>query len=286
MTYFRQLAAASGGGRVALCTFERVVSVWNLDPPGHVATFPTILDFGGSRLALSEEGATVVCGAYGEGVAAYSAETGQLIWQRRDIKRPQRISTSTSRRIVYVAPDDGPCLVLSLDSGEIVDRLRGVRWVVESPFSPHLFLDRRRPAVVGQDLETLIDLPRTTFAFLDVAFGPASVAVTEAGGPVRCIDLASRRELWTFTPSRGIHCLTLAFCPDRRSFVGVLWPFERGGPKELVAFDDSGSRSVLADLGASAEECFCRRGSILLVSSGSMVHVSSGVVSPLAPTPA
>jgi hypothetical protein len=80
--------------------------------------------------------------------------------------------------------------------------------------------------------------------------------------------------------------LALAYCHDRTSFVGVLWPFENGGPRELVAFDASGAPSVLRNLGASVEECFCQRGASLLVSNGSLVRLSSCRVSPLAQTPA
>lgn len=285
---FRQSAAASGARRAAFSEFEQTVSVWDLDPPRHVATFPTILDFGGARLALSHDGATVVCAAYHrEGVAAYSAETGELLWQRRDIKRPQRISASTRGQVAYVATDDGLCAVVSLDTGEVTHTLRGVRWIVESPFSRLFFVDQSRPAVTDAKFKTLVAVQRTTFAFLDVAFGPKSFAVAESGGPVTCIDLDSGRKQWTHAPVGGVHCLALTYSEPLAAFAGVLWPFENGGPKELVTFDQRGSPTVLKNLGDSSwDECFCQRGSTLLTSDGSVVSLPSGLVTRLPRPPA
>lgn len=285
---FRQSAAASGTGRVALSEFKQTVSVWDLDPPRHVATFSTILDFGGARLALSHDGATVVCAAYHrEGVAAYSAETGDLLWQRRDIKRPQRISTSPRGQVAYVATEDGRCVVLALDTGEVTRALRGVRWVVESPFSPRFFVDQNCPAVTDETFETLVVVPRTTFAFLDMAFAPHSFAVAESGGPVTCVDLESGRKLWAHDPIGGVHCLALTYCEHLGVFAGVLWPFENGGPKELVIFDGRGSPTVLKNLGESSwDERFCQRGSNLLTSDGSVISLTSGLVTHVLPTPA
>lgn len=270
-----------------LSQFTQEVSVWDLEPPRHVATFSTILDFGGTRLGLSADGGTVVCAAYHrEGVAAYAAGTGELLWQKRDVKRPQRVSLSSSRRLAYVATDDNPCLALSLDDGEVVRRLPGVRWVVESPFAPLRFIDHNRPAVTNEEFEPLVAIPRSTFAFLDVAFGPDTLVVTESGGPVTCFDLTSGRKLWAFVPDNGVHCLAATYCEDIGAFAGVLWPFANGGPKELVAFGDRGSPSTITGLGDSADECFCQRGSCLLTSSGSLVSLASGLATALLPLPA
>jgi hypothetical protein len=283
----RQVAASTNAARVALAERERTVSIWDVDPARHIATFPTVLDFGGVRIGLSSDGETLVCAAYRrEGVAAYSSASGELLWQRRDIKRPQRISMSHRHRAVYVGFDDGPCLALSLDDGIVAQRLRGVRWVVESSFAPLLFLDQHRPVVATPDLKPLFAVHRTTFAFLDVAFGPNHVAVAEAGGPVTCIDIASGRSTWTFAPPNGVHCLCLAYCAQLQAFVGVLWPFVNGGPKKLVVFDQRGGASVIKDLGEPFEECFCQGGSALLTAQGSLIHVTTGRETPLVDAPA
>ncbi|MCA9647992.1 MAG: hypothetical protein KC492_45180, partial [Myxococcales bacterium] len=62
---------------------------------------------------LSDDGQVVLAAAYRRfGVAAYEASTGVRLWQRRDIKRPQRLSISHARAAAYVCTDSSPCQVV------------------------------------------------------------------------------------------------------------------------------------------------------------------------------
>lgn len=259
------------------------MSVWDLDPIRMVATFDTILDFGGDRIHLSNDGAIVLCAAYHrDGVAAYDCATGCRLWQNRGVKRPQRLSMSRTSRIAYVGVEGGPCLALSLDDGSVAARIRGVRRLEESPFNPLVFLDQHRPVVASHKLKPVFAVPRTTFAFLDVAFGPRQLALSEAGGPVRCVELASGRVAWVHRPPEGVHCLNLAYCGKAEAFVGVLWPFAHGGSKQLVRFNADGSAYVIKDFGGPAEQCFCQAGASLLTTDGTLIEILSGKESALA----
>ena len=278
MDSVRHLVAAERAARVALGQFERSVEVWDLRPARRIAKFDTVLDFGGRRLVLSDVGDVLVAAAYHRfGVAAYATDTGMLLWQRREIKRPQRLSVSHSSRTVYVGVEVGPCLALSLDDGTTTRQLRGVRDVVESPYDSLVFLDQAHPVVAaGSGLESLFAVERTTFAFLGVAFSRTQMAVSEAGGPVRCIALDSGEAIWTFIPPSGSHCLELAYCENVDAFAGVLWPFVNGGEKELVIFDGKGKPSLVRRLGNSAAGCFCDNNSTFLTSQGTQIRLVSG----------
>jgi hypothetical protein len=274
----RHLVAGRKTSRVAMGHFERTVAMWETEPPSLISTFETILDFGGQRLTMSDGGDVVVAAAYSRGaVAAYSVISGDVLWKRVDIERIQHLNVSHSSPAVYVGSDEKPCLLLSLESGETLRQLRGVRKVIESPYGPSAFLDQARPAVVDSTtVETVFRIERTTFAFLSIAFSSAQLAVSEAGGPVRCFELSSGDLAWMFVPNDGTHCLELAYIPSVDSFVGVLWPYEKGGSKELVRFDERGITSVLTKLGEPVAECFCANDLKLLTSDGLLIDIASG----------
>ena len=274
----RHLVAAWAVARVALGEFEKTVAVWDVTSPRRISIFDTVLDFGGERLALSGAGDVLIAAAYHRyGVAAYDVSTGDVMWQRRDIKRPQRLTVSHSARVVYVGTDEKPCLRMSLDTGETVGQLRGVRRIVESPYAALAFVDQARPVVSeGDSVKAIFAVERTTFAFLSIAFGHSQLAVSEAGGPVRCFELSSGLEVWRFTAAPGVHCLELAYGPELGAFVGVLWSYQSGGHKKLVAFDADGKPSPIKDVGCPAVTCFCAKNSSLLTNEGRLIHLASG----------
>lgn len=283
----RQLSAAAEVGRVALGEADSRVSIWDLDPIRVVATFETILDFGGQRIRLSNDGAIVLCAAYHrDGVAAYDCATGRLLWQNRGVKRPQRLTTSRTSRLTYVGVEGGPCLALSLDDGSVVERIRGVGRVVESPFDRLVFLDRYHPVVATLERKPLFAVPRTTFAFLGVAFGPRQLVLSEAVGPVRCVELGSGRVAWVHRPPEGVHCVDLAYCGRAEAFVGVLRLIAHGDSRQLVRFNDDGSVVVMKDLGRPAAQCFGQAGASLLTTEGRLIEIPSGNESALGDAPA
>ena len=48
-------------------------------------------------------------------------------------------------------------------------------------------------------------LPNLSFALLDAAFGPDRLCLSEAGGPVRCVDCRSGSEIWRYVPPKETH---------------------------------------------------------------------------------
>src|SRR5207248_2897310 len=81
----RHLATSWSGSVIAAAEFERTVHVWDVAELRHLTTFPTIMDFGGTRLAITPDGKNCVAAAYHvEGVAAYAAPDGTEVWRRKD----------------------------------------------------------------------------------------------------------------------------------------------------------------------------------------------------------
>ena len=124
----------------------------------------------------------------------------------------------------------------------------------------------------GKDLR----IPNLSFALLEVAFCPDRLCLTEAGGPVRCLDCQSGVEVWRYEPPRGTHVVRLAYRPADRSFYGVQWEYEHGKSRTLFRFAGGGGRyEDICQLRSWCEE-FCENGDVLVNSAGDVISVADG----------
>jgi hypothetical protein len=237
------------------------------------------MDFGGRRMAISNDGQTLIAGAYRfHGIAAYSGGTGAELWRRKDLKNVQRIHFNGDDSRVFCSFDSGPCESLNTQTGKSGKSLRGVRECVESPFAAVRFLERSRDrdyAIAGPE-GPIATIPRCSFAVLSVAFSKSHVCVSEAGGPVRALDLSSGSELWKHRPVKGTHFLRVAFVERADTFVGVTWPFERGGTMCLQRFEPDGSATVLGEIETAPALAFASRGEALITAAGPVYDTVSG----------
>ena len=96
----RHVVPSSRSTRVVLGAFENDVEVWDVAGGSSLASFRTCFDFGGSRLALSDELNVLIAGAYHRyGLVGYAADTAV----RSDLKKVQRLSLNgdgTSQALV------------------------------------------------------------------------------------------------------------------------------------------------------------------------------------------
>jgi outer membrane protein assembly factor BamB len=275
----RHIAIARDRPVAALAAFESQVAIWDLQTLRRTLEFDTVLDFGGRRLAMSSDGSCCIAGAYNrDGVAAYDTNTGRVLWSRRDLKKVQYVSFNAESTAVYCGFDRRACHVLDARSGVTVRTIRGVRRVWASELNAAEFRDGTQPMFHPRPDGSPVRIGRTTFAFLDVAFGSDTMCTTESRGPVRCFD-ESGRELWR-TPMRdGEHVLTLTYSADARAFFGVAWPFQHGGPRVLRRFDElSGRSDTVVIVGDCADTAFFRHGECLLTSDGAIIDTSTGQV--------
>lgn len=252
------LAVSPDGLRSAFSDTHGRVAIVDLATATPIATFQTVFESGGERLALSRDGSTVIAGAYSRhGVAAYDSSSGTLLWQRRELKGVQHLRCSARNDTVYVGLERGAGSVLSERSGITLQSKRGVRDFVESAYGPLILIDCSRPRVVCEEtFDALFAVERMSFAFLAAGFSQDALVISEAGGPVRCFDLSSGQVRWTFTPEKGVHCLKVAYSAQLKTFVGVMYPYETGRAKSLVKFASDGRVNLIAILGRPAEVVF------------------------------
>ena len=272
----RHVVASSSSRRVVLAAFEHHVEVWDLPDRHLVGSFRTVFDFGGSRIALSDELDVLVAAAYTRhGLIVYRPESGERLWERRDLTKVQGLTLSADGTRVYCGREGFPCDLVDVRTGETVEHLRGSRQVVESPWNRARFNDRLKPAIETLTGDKVCAVSRLTFAILDATFAPGRLFVSESGGPVRCLSIASGHELWRYRPARGAHVLQLAYRADDDSVVAVEWPFEHGGPRQLLSFSAAeGVQRSRHEIEGTAH-AFCTNGRCLVMSNRQVLAVDS-----------
>jgi hypothetical protein len=274
----RHLATSRSGSIFAAAEFESVVSIWELNDQKKISEFPTVLDFGGSRLAIDGTGERCIAGAYHvNGIWCYNTRDGSVVWNRKDLKKVQRIWMLPSQSEIACAFEEGPLLVLRMSDGKTLQTLRSCRWLQISPFEPLQFADRAKPELQTLDGFRIAKFERESFSILSVAFGHGAVAISEAGGPTRCFETAQGRQLWCYCAPKGNHSLQLGYNSESRHFLGIEWPYEQGGTKMLLVFAaESGNVVNKLPIGSSIIEAFCVSGTRLLSSSGWLIETSTG----------
>jgi outer membrane protein assembly factor BamB len=273
----RLLASSWSGSVIAAAEFRRTVHVWDVAAERHVATFQTIMDPGGTRLAVTQDGRICIAAAYHvEGIAGYVASDGTEVWRRKDLKMTQTLRVSLDNRRVYACFDNRSCQVLNRETGKTIKTWPGVRDVWESPYQSVMLLEKRTLVLQSPEERKIASIPAESFAVLCVAFGPGLVCVSESTGPLRCLDTQTGEERWRFQ-EKGQHFLELAFADHGQAFVGVCWPYEHGGSFRLLRFEpQSGAASVVTELGKAGAFEFCLRGTRLLSSDGSIMDSVTG----------
>lgn len=204
MDTFRQIATSFTGSRIALSKFETTVLIFDLLQKQVLTGFDTILDFGGQRLAISEDGQICICGAWERyGICAYDTTSGKLLWQRKDLKKPQYLrNLRADARYLFVNLEYGASRIIDIQTGEDIARLPSVNSRFDSPYHPFTLLVRSRSLELLnlQTAQRVASIARKDWHVFDVAFTPASILIAD-GRSLNCYDLSGKPQ-WEYTQER------------------------------------------------------------------------------------
>jgi hypothetical protein len=274
---------------VALGEARERVHVVALQPPGHVATFDTILDFGGKRLAMCSVGERLVVVAAAwerDGICGYDALTGARLWQRKDLKRTQRLSPAGKGELVAASLEGQALQVLDAATGETKASIRSAASFWQSPLAP--------VAVTGWNREiALIDTvswerrwrgPIEGFAVLDAAFGSDFLAVSDAHtahGSIYCFGLDGQL-VWRHEEAPETLCWALGWDGERREWLGLEHHVNKKAPDLLSRWSSTGapiSQEEVESVGGGA--AFLLGGRTLVTQSGNVVDTRTGATTVL-----
>lgn len=255
------------------------VHVLGLRPAVRISTFDTIIDSGGTRLALcTPDGAPiVVAGAWERhGVCAYDGLTGERLWQRKDLKRVQRLSPIADERLVSVGLEGRSMHLLDLITGATRFKLRAAESLWQSRLAPL--------AAAGYYNEiSLYD--STTWGRLwkrgvpghsvgPADFSPDSILVSSRG--LTCFDL--RGEIrWQVLPAAMVGYREVAWDGTSNEWVTIEGHANRLVPDSIVRWSDQGSlRSRMQFLDGLAGAVFLPGGRALVTNSGALIDATTG----------
>jgi hypothetical protein len=244
--------------------FERTAHVWSLGRAAEVACVDTVFDFGGRRLGLvTGDEPVIVAGAWERhGVCGYSL-AGQRLWQNKKRSAVQHVTALASGRVA-VGYARGPATVLDAATGQEMRSLRGVTGVHALTQDMSLLASNTYARLADAELEPMgRRIPLRSFAVLDAAASDRHVALAEAGGPLRILDLDGA-ERATHTVADG-HTLTVTY--ERASGTWrALTRVDRGDDVDygLVRLSDDGEVLEQRPFDAVTDATWLRDGAVLV----------------------
>ena len=274
----RTIAATVDGDRFAVAEFNTNVQVWDRTN-GIVNRFSTDFDAGNNRLSISEDGKYLVVGGYSANtITAYNIDTGQKIWQRKDLKKcgPVKILNRSNNQ-VFASLEKQGTHILDLKTGDTLGNLNGVEFYYENPFgnidlleksASYSLLDRTKHKKIK-------NLPKTTFAILDTAFSKDKIVCAYSTNPIEAISINNFEKVWS-TKVTG-HFLEIEFFIKLNKILGIRHEYEKRSPKYLCYIDiETGKVENEINMGDPIEIEFLKQGSLLLTSQGKLYSTEAG----------
>lgn len=274
----RHIATSFNGDRFAVAQFEHFVQVWELNT-GHVASFTTKLDFGGRRLAITEDGTLLAVASYSPStLTVFDINKQTELWKRKDIKNSQFINLlSQQHNALFVEPQTQVSQLLDSATGTTTRKLTGASRYTENPYAPLDFIEKLNQVALIDRVsgKTIRQFPKYSFGVLDVCFAPDQALVAYSTGPLQCINLTTLEEVtWAYDLS---HFLRVAWNQEINYFLGIRWNYQKGGPNYLSYINPAtGNIDHETDPGLSIETEFLKRGTLLLTSQGRLMETKEG----------
>jgi outer membrane protein assembly factor BamB len=274
----RAIAATVNGDRFAVAEFDSKVQVWDLTK-GLVNKFSTDFGSGGNRLSISEDGKYLVVGGYSANtITVFNIDTGEQLWQRKDLKKCGTVKILNKRENrVFVNLENQGTHILDINTGETIDKLKGVELYYENPYGTVDLLEKSTACSFVDRIKskTIKSKPKTTFAILDTAFSIDKIFCAYSTNPLEAISTNNFERIWA-TRVVG-HFLQIEYAKELDKILGVRWEYTNGSPKFLCYVDiNTGKVENEINLGEPIEMEFLKQGSFLLTSQGKIYSTSTG----------
>jgi WD40 repeat protein len=280
MQEIRHISTQFNSNVIAVAEFEKTVQIVDVLNQVVISEFETILDYGGRRLAISEDSQSCICGSWARyGICCYDINTGSLIWQRKDLKKVQHIQTLRSdTNIVFAQFNTGASRLLNINDGSDVKKMPGVKLYFESKFQPIDIYDKSTKIEIIDRQTSLVKLQidHRSFATLDIAFSPGSFLISEAGGPVSCYDIENGKLKWRWRKNEEEHYTNVGFNEDLGIYVCLSHPFEPHDKKIIYIDCQSGQIKHQINIKRPLVTKFLLDSQFVLTSERDLMSVKTG----------
>lgn len=280
MNKIRHIATSGNGNIIALGEYKKNVQIFDISKLKVVSEFETILDFGGKRITISEDGLTCICGCWERyGIRGYSSTNGEIIWERPDLKKVQYIQLVHSNpNLIFTCYEKGISKFLNIKTGEDVEDLKGVSRYYEHPFSRKIILQTNKgyELINRSYLQNKILIEAQSFSALDITHGKSSFLISESAGPLSCYNVNTGELIWRNEFDKTGHYLRLGYNEEINQYLGIYWSFENGGDQLLRYFDPlNGQMHDELNIKEPAEAEFALKCKLLVTSEKEIIEISS-----------
>lgn len=258
------------------------VSIFDLERGIIVKSFPVKFDYGGERLAISQDNLICYVGSYTAfGLAAYFIDTGEEIWRRKDLKGVQHIQVLPCGDMVFCGRNQVGHL-LDSNTGMTIEKPGGVKRIFPSPYKCDVMVSTRYLEFHSPFGSRIDKIPRNSFQELDCCFSDTEVVISECGGPIRCYSLEPIKYLWGHYPPSGCHYIKVVFNQITNCFGGLQFNYsDRSVPpiNQVVQFERSSGRiQQILPLYNAREYGFCLSGTCIFTSDRTLIDISTGEI--------
>jgi WD40 repeat protein len=272
----RTISTSYSGDRFAVAEFEKRVQIWDLHS-GLLRVFDTDFDFGGKRLSISNSGKYLAIGSYNKNtITTYSLDTGEILWTRKDLKKCGTIKLiGNENELIFVTLEKQASQLLSADNGETIRKINGGQELWKNHEGLYIVEKADKITLAHNDLKSIENIPKTTFAILDSCFTEDTFITSYSGGPLECLDLVTLKQRWATKPVG--HFLNVGYNTENNKVISIRWEYEKGSPKYLTILNDkTGNIEKEFDLGNIIEHSFIERNNLLLTSTGKLISTFDG----------
>jgi len=281
MMDIRHITTSFNGHLIGLAEFEKRVQIFDINLLKAISEFDTILSFGGERFAISEDGQICICGSWlREGICAYETKTGNVIWQRKDLKKVQNIQMLYNDNSKFFAHFEvGASRIIDIYTGLDIEKINGAEYYFNSKYSPIDIIDKsNKIQIINRETRKIqTNIERQTFATLDLDIANDCFAISESGGPLSCYDIQSGQLKWRIPLNEDGHFLRISFNDELGTFTGISWPFMKGGNKKLKYINkDNGKIENEIIINCPTETEFALNGRVLVTSDKEIINLKSG----------
>lgn len=275
----RVISATVEGDRFAVAEWEKKIQVWDVEN-GLIAKFSTDIVSGMTNaLSISGDGKQLAVAGYDhKTVTLYNTANGEIIWQRKDIKKPSTaIILNHYPDLIYIDTENQGAFFLDKKNGATIEKLKGVEFIRENPYSYLDQFEKSSTSVITdrKHRKTIKSFNHKSFAMLDACFTNDKIVCSYSGNPIEAISLNNIETLWT-TRVVG-HFLEVEYSNELDKILGIRWEYENGGPKYLSYINvETGQVEKEIILGQPIEIKFLKQGSLTLTSQGKLYSTLTG----------
>jgi WD40 repeat protein len=275
----RAISATVNGDRIVVAEWEKNVQVWDINN-GLVSKFSTDLVCGMTNaISISEDGKQIAVAGYDhKTVSLYNADNGEIVWQRKDIKKPAKaIILNHYQDLIYIDTENQGAFFLDKKTGETVEKLRGIEFIRENPYSTIDQFEKSSTSalVTRADRKTIKSFTHKSFGLLDACFSKDKIICAYSTNPLAAISLSNAETLWTTNVIGNF--LEIEYSNELDKILGIRWEHEKGSPKYLCYMDiETGKVEKEINLGEPIEIEFLKQGGLILTSQGKLYSALTG----------